>query len=72
MLSNEMMQELEEYGDLPVLMAKDAEGNGYNFARGLDVAWVTRDLESLYDSLEEAEEDGYEEEDLTQVALVFA
>lgn len=55
MLSNEMMQELEQYGTLPVLMMKDQEGNGYEFARGLDVAWVTRDLESLYYSLEEAE-----------------
>ncbi|MEG9624953.1 hypothetical protein [Pseudomonas guariconensis] len=47
MLSNEMMQELEQYGTLPVLMMKDQEDNGYEFARGLDVAWVIRDLESL-------------------------
>lgn len=71
MLSNEMMQELEQYGSLPVLMMKDQEGNGYEFARGLDVAWVTRDLESLYDTLEEAEDDGYEEEELIEVALVY-
>lgn len=68
---DDLLEELNGCDNLPVLLGKDAEGNGYNFARGVDIAWVTADLETLYDSLEEADDDGYPEEDLTQVLLVY-
>lgn len=71
MLANELLDELEQFGDVPLLMGIDQEGNGYNHLRGIDMVWATKDLDGVYDTLKEAEEDGYDEDDLMQVGLLY-
>lgn len=71
MLANELLDELEQFGGVPLLMGIDQEGNGYNNVRGIDMVWATKDFDGVYDTLEEAEEDGYDEDDLTMVGLIY-
>lgn len=71
MLANELLDELEQFGGVPLLMAEDPEGNGYRHVSGIDMVWATKDLDGVYDSLDEAEESGYVEEDLMLVGLIY-
>lgn len=66
----------EELDDLVVLMSIDDEGNGYRQLRGLDPDSYTTDdptdwmVESMMDRAD-ADSEGYEMDDLTQVLVAF-
>lgn len=47
---------VQEHGDFNILLQKDQEGNGYNFARGIDFTFVNEDLETTVDTFEETQE----------------
>jgi hypothetical protein len=51
---------IAEHGDLTIIGQADQEGNSYDMIRGADFTYVSEDLQSAVDSLEEAEE--YSEE----------
>lgn len=75
MRANELIQQLVDEaihgGNMAVLLQGDAEGNGYEDARGATVAWLERDNGTVYGSLSEAEEYGYERSDLMQVIVIY-
>lgn len=56
---------------LPLVLQSDGEGNGYEYARGVAEAYVTADLESTFDTLEEAKECGYAKKDLKRVLIIY-
>lgn len=52
---------IEKHGDFDIIAAEDAEGNGYNDVRGIDVVFQNvDDPECIYDSEAEAEADDVE------------
>ncbi|MNI39599.1 hypothetical protein D3C85_648310 [compost metagenome] len=58
-------------GNLPILLQSDGEGNAYDYARGASFAYVTKDLESTFETLAEAVECGLLLEDLEKVIVVY-
>lgn len=75
MLSSDIVghitQQSLRYGNLPVILQADAEGNGYDYARGIDFIYVTRDLQHTFDSLDEAGAEDYEEDDLIKALVIY-
>lgn len=55
MLASELVRQLEldieRFGDHPVVVQGDSEGNSYDYARGTDFSLITEDLQSTYDTL---------------------
>jgi hypothetical protein len=49
-------------GDIEVVSAKDAEGNGYDTVRGADLVYICSDMETVFDN---------KEPDTSPVALIF-
>ena len=68
-LIKELDSILKDKGDVSVISSVDAEGNGYNEVRGVDFIYHGDDC--VFDSLKEADENGFGFEDLIPRALVY-
>lgn len=68
-LIKELDSILKDKGDVSVISSVDAEGNGYNEVRGVDFIYHGDDY--VFDSLKEADENGFGFEDLIPRALVY-
>lgn len=67
--------DMKKHGDVKIICAKDAEGNGYNFVRGVDFVYADPDedyeIGYIYDSIEEYEEDNDSDQRPSKLALLF-
>lgn len=73
-LAKQLLAHVDMYGDFDVIAAEDQEGNGFNDVRGLDVVVRIKNAgrdDGVYDTFDEAIDDGYEEDELDQKFLVF-
>lgn len=56
-------------GDVTVISSVDSEGNGYNEVLGVDFIYHADDY--VFDTISEAEDNGYDFEDTIPRALVY-
>lgn len=70
-LAEKLIQQGLRVGDLTVLIQGDAEGNGFEDVRGVGWAWLEPDEGTVFDSLSDAEEYGYDEADLRKVIVIY-
>lgn len=68
--------EMKKHGDVEILCANDAEGNGYKFLRGVDFVYADDsedryEIEYIYDSVEDYQEDNETEDQPNKYALLF-
>lgn len=54
-LSLQLNQLVKCHGDRRIVVQGDSEGNSYDYARGLDMCFISEDLERTYDTLLEAD-----------------
>lgn len=70
---SELIKELQaiqkDKGDVSVISSVDSEGNGYNEVQGVDFIYHGDDY--VFDTLKEADENGFDFEDLIPRALVY-
>ena len=59
LLASELARQLNilvnRHGDYKIVVQGDSEGNSYDYARGLDMCFISEDLERTYDTLLEAD-----------------
>jgi hypothetical protein len=71
LLASELVRQLkldiERFGDNPIVVQGDSEGNSYDYARGTDFCFITEDLQTTYDTLLEVDVN----EESQQVHKVF-
>ena len=70
-LVQHIVNEAIHSGNLTVLLQGDAEGNRFEDARGVGIAWLERGDGTIFGTLAEAEEYGYKERDLTKVMIIY-
>lgn len=67
--------DMKKHGNVQIICAKDAEGNGYNFVRGVDFVYADPnggyEIEYVYDSIEEYQEDNDPDQQPSKLALLF-
>ena len=70
---SELIEQLESIkknvGDVAVISSVDVEGNGYNEVQGVDFVYHVDDY--VFDTLKEADEEGFGLEDVIPRALVY-
>lgn len=59
LLASELARKLSilvnRHGDYKIVVQGDSEGNSYDYARGLDMCFISEDMERTYDTLLEAD-----------------
>lgn len=64
-LIERLQWDLKKHGDVKIICAKDSEGNGYNYLRGVDFVYAVEkdyEIEYIFDSEEEFLEENEDEE----------
>lgn len=72
---DDMIENLQKirakYGNLPILQQADSEGNSYDWTAGVDVGFVTDDLDYCYSTMDDVEGDDREGSDVTVCAVIW-
>jgi hypothetical protein len=69
-LVRQLQLDIERFGDNPVVVQGDSEGNSYDYARGTDFCFITGDLERTYDTLLEVDVNE-ESESVSKVFIIY-